>query len=313
MQAALKTDTAGTARSIRTWRLKRILTIVLFLSPAIAIYSLLVFAPLFQAMYYGLYKWNGLGPLTDWVGLDNFRKVLNDQVFRNALRNNLTILFLSIAVQLPIALGLALLVGRKMRGRTIYRTIFFLPFVLSEVVAGIIWRFLYQPNSGINAVLSGVSSWFDGRPWLGDPDTVIYALFVVITWKFVGLYVVLFVAGLQGIPAEIEEAALVDGATPARATWDVTIPLLGPTVRLCVFLSAVGSLQIFDLIWVMTNGGPVNASQTMATYMYQFGLTRFNLGYGAAVSVVIFMICFGFALLYQRFVMRRDYGGGTNL
>jgi raffinose/stachyose/melibiose transport system permease protein len=200
-----------------------------------------------------------------------------------------------------------------MRGRAIYRTIFFLPYVLSEVVTGVTWRFLLQPNTGINGIGGSFSSWFEGRPWLGDPNTVLYALFIVITWKYIGLYIILFMAGLQGIPHEIEEAALVDGATPARATLGVTIPLLGPTVRLCIFLSAVGSLQIFDLIWVMTTGGPVNASETMATYMYRYGMTRFQLGYGAAVSVVIFIICFGFAVLYQQFVMKRDYEGSTRL
>jgi raffinose/stachyose/melibiose transport system permease protein len=311
MHAALTTDVATTARAARSLRWRRWLTILLFLSPAIAIYSLLVFAPLFQAVYYGLWKWNGLGPATDWVGIDNFRDVIGNEVFRSALKHNIIILVLSLTVQLPLALALALMVGRKMPGRTIYRTIFFLPYVLSEVVAGIVWRFLFQPNSGINVLLDDISGWFSGRPWLGDPDTVLWGLFIVITWKYFGLYVILFMAGLQGIPAELEEAALVDGATPVRATVDVTLPLLGPTVRLCVFLSAIGSLQIFDLIWVMTNGGPVGASETMATFMYRFGLTRFQLGYGAAVSVVIFTICFGFAVLYQRFVMRRDLGGAV--
>lgn len=310
MQAALTTEASGRKPAKRRWDWRRALTVLLFLSPALVLYTLLVVAPLFQAAYYGLYKWNGLGPLEDWVGLDNFSKVLNDTIFQSALKHNLIILAMSVFIQLPLALGLALLVGRSMRGRAIYRTIFFLPFVLSEVVTGVVWRFLYQPNSGLNAIFDGID-WFDGRAWLGDPDTILYALFIVITWKYIGLYIILFMAGMQGIPPEIEEAALVDGATPARVTRDVTIPLLGPTVRLCVFLSAVGSLQIFDLIWVMTQGGPVNSSETMATYMYKYGLTRFQLGYGAAVSVVIFTICFGFALLYQRFVMRRDFEGAT--
>lgn len=311
MDTALSVQATQAKRSTRSLRIRRALTILLFLSPAIAIYSLLVFAPLFQALFYGLYDWNGLGPAEDWVGLDNFRKVLSDDDFQGAVRHNVAILLMSLLIQLPLALGLALLIGRKMRGRALYRTIFFLPFVLSEVVTAVVWRFLYQPNSGINVLLDDISSWFDGRAWLGNPDTVLYSLFVVITWKYVGLYIILFMAGMQGIPRELEEAALVDGATPIRVAWNVTIPLLGPTVRLCVFLSAVGSLQIFDLIWAMTTGGPVGASETMATYMYKFGMTRFQLGYGAAVSVVIFSICFLFALFYQRIVMRRDLEGAV--
>jgi raffinose/stachyose/melibiose transport system permease protein len=136
---------------------------------------------------------------------------------------------------------------------------------------------------------------------------VLFALFVVITWKYIGFHIILYMAGLQGIPKEYEEAAQLDGASSLRVTRDITLPLLGPTIRLSIFLSALGSLQFFDLIWIMTTGGPVNASHTMATYMYDFGFRRFQLGYGAAVSLIIFTICFGFALLYQRFVMSRDY------
>lgn len=313
MQAVYVGENLERTRQRRPIDWRRVLTIALFLSPAIAIYTLLVFAPLFQAVYYGLWHWNGLGPLTEYVGLSNFQKVLKDVLFHQALRHNLIILALSLLIQLPLALALALLVGREMKGRAVFRMIFFLPYVLSEVVTGVTWRFLFQPLSGINTVLSPVSSWFEKRSWLGDIDLVLYALFIVITWKYIGLYIILFMAGLQGIPRDLEEAALVDGASPLRATWDVTIPMLGPTIRLCIFLSAVGSLQIFDLVWVMTTGGPVGASETMATYMYKYGMTRFQLGYGAAVSVVIFIFCFVFALLYQQFVMRRDLDGSTNL
>jgi raffinose/stachyose/melibiose transport system permease protein len=143
--------------------------------------------------------------------------------------------------------------------------------------------------------------------WLGDVNTVMIWVFVVITWKYFGLYLVLFTAGLQNIPSELEEAALIDGAGNGQVIRHVTIPLLGPTIRLALFLSIVGSLQIFDLVWVLTKGDPVNASNTMATYMYKFGFQRFALGYGSAVAVILFLLSFGFSILYQRYVMRRDY------
>jgi raffinose/stachyose/melibiose transport system permease protein len=291
---------------------RRIATILAFLLPAAAMYALFVIFPLIQASYYGLFKWNGLGPLDDYVGLDNFSRVLRDEIFRRAVFHNLVILGLSLVIQLPLALGLALALGRQMRGRAFFRTVFFLPFVLSEVVTGIVWSFLYHPDSGINNLLSGIFPGYERHGWLGDTRTVLLALFVVITWKYIGFHFVLYVAGLQNIPRDLEEAAQIDGASPLRVVWDVTIPLLGPTIRLSIFLSALGSLQYFDLIWVMTNGGPVNASETMATYMYEFGFKRFALGYGAAVSVVIFVICFGFALAYQGLVMRRDYANPVN-
>lgn len=291
---------------------RRIATILVFLLPAAATYSLFVFYPLVQASYYGLFKWNGLGPLDDYVGLDNFSRVLRDEVFRRALWHNLVILGLSLVIQLPLALGLALALGRQMRGRAFFRTVFFLPFVLSEVVTGVVWAFLYHPDSGINNLLSSVIPGYERHGWLGDTRTVLLALFVVITWKYIGFHFVLYVAGLQNIPRDLEEAAQIDGASRLRVVRDVTIPLLGPTIRLSIFLSALGALQFFDLIWVMTTGGPVNASETMATYMYKFGFQRFALGYGAAVSVVIFVICFGFALAYQALVMRRDYVNPVN-
>jgi raffinose/stachyose/melibiose transport system permease protein len=287
--------------------LRMAVTIAAFLLPAAAVYSLFVLFPLVQAGYYGLYRWKGLGPLQDYVGLDNFQRVIHDEVFRRALEHNLVILVLSITVQLPLAIGLALLVRRRMRGRAFFRTVFFLPYVLSEVVTGVIWTFIYQPTTGLNSLLGALIPGYHPRDWLGNPDTILLPLFVVITWKYLGFHFVLYLAGLQNIPRELEEAALIDGATNGRAIRDVTIPLLGPTIRLSVFLSALGSLQFFDLIWVMTQGGPVNASETMATYMYKYSFQHFALGYGAAVSLVIFVICFGLSLAYQGFVMRRDY------
>lgn len=300
---------SSTALTPRRRAVARASTIALFLLPAAAIYVLFVLYPIVQAGYYGLYDWNGLGPLRDNVGVQNFQDIVNDEVFRSALVHNLIILALSLTLQLPLALAVALLIGRKMRGRAFFRTVFFLPFVLSEVVTGVIWTFIYRQDSGLLNEVLGLVPGYSPRGWLGNPDTVLYALFGVITWKFFGFHMILYLAGLQSIPTDLEEAAKLDGASTVRAVWDITIPLLGPTLRLSAFLSALGSLQFFDLIWVMTTGGPVHASETMATYMYNFGFKRFDLGYGAAVSLVIFLICFGFAIAYQRLVMRRDIAG----
>jgi raffinose/stachyose/melibiose transport system permease protein len=298
---------SASATGGRRFDTKYLLTVGAFLLPSVLLYSLFVFFPLFQALYYGLYDWNGLGPLEDFVGLQNFRDVLNDTVFRQAIRHNLVILVLSLLIQLPMALGLALIVGRRLRGRAIFRTIFFLPYVLSEVVTGVLWSFLFHPRTGLNELLGKIIPGFEPIGWLSDPNLVLYSLFIAITWKFVGFHFILYLAGLQSIPGDLEESAKLDGASSWRVIRDVTLPLLGPTIRLTVFLSAIGSLQFFDLIWVMTEGGPIDASQTMATYMYKFSFQRFALGYGAAASLIIFVICFGFALLYMRFVMNRDY------
>jgi raffinose/stachyose/melibiose transport system permease protein len=300
---------ATTVHARRRFDLRRALTVIAFLLPAASVYSLFVLFPLVQAGYYGLYRWKGLGPLEDFVRFGNFERILQDEIFRRALQHNLVILALSICIQLPIALGLALLVRRGMHGRTFFRTVFFLPYVLSEVVTGLIWSFIYHPQSGINDLFAAIIPGYEPRGWLGEPSLVLLCIFVVITWKYLGFHFILYLAGLQTIPPELEEAALIDGASSARAIRDVTIPLLGPTIRLSVFLSVLGSIQYFDLVWVMTTGGPVSASETMATYMYKFGFQRFALGYGAAVSLVIFAICLAFSVTYQRLVMRRDYAG----
>ncbi len=298
-----------TAEGKKRFDARLVLTAAAFLLPSVLLYSMFVFFPLFQAGYYGLYDWNGLGPLEDYVGLQNFRNVLSDEAFRQAIKHNLIILLLSLFIQLPIALGLAIVVGRHLRGRAVFRTIFFLPYVLSEVVTGVMWSFLFHPRTGLNELFGKIIPGYEPIGWLSDPNIVLYSLFIVITWKFVGFHFILYLAGLQSIPGDLEESAKLDGASNLRVIRDITIPLLGPTIRLTIFLSAIGSLQFFDLIWVMTEGGPIDASQTMATYMYKFSFQRFALGFGAAASLVIFAICFGFALLYMRFVMNRDYSG----
>jgi raffinose/stachyose/melibiose transport system permease protein len=305
------TETVAVSPSAAGYRrkaqLQRTTTIVAFLIPATIVYVVFVILPVIQAAYYSLFRWNGLGPLTNFVGLENFSKLLREPVFIRALGHNLLIVALSVAIQLPLALALALLVAKRFRGRTVFRMIFFLPFVLSEVVTGVIWSFIYHPQSGLlNVVLQSLIPGFKYIPWLGIPSTVMFAVFVVLTWKYFGFYFILFTAGLQNIPAELDEAARIDGATGSQVIRYITLPLLSPTIRLCIYLAVLGSLQVFDLVWIMTTGGPVNASETMATYLYKFGFQRFQLGYGSAVAVVMFILCFGFSLLYQRFVMRRD-------
>lgn len=284
------------------------LTIAGFLLPAAAIYIGLVLMPVAQAIFYSFYRWNGLGPLEGFTGLANYARALGDANFRESLGHNLLLVAMSLAFQLPLSLGLALLIREIRWGRALFRTIFFLPFVLSEVITGVIWSFIYRPEGGlVNAMLQAVAPGLGDTALLADPNTVLYALFVVITWKFFGYHMILYIAGLQNIPAEIEEAAAIDGCSRLQALRYITIPLLGGTIRLSVYLSVLGSLQFFDLIWVMTTGGPVGASDTMATYLYKFGFQRFQLGYGSAIAVIMFMICFGFSLVYQRVAMRRDF------
>jgi raffinose/stachyose/melibiose transport system permease protein len=283
----------------------------LFMLPALALYAVFVLFPIVQAARYSLYDWNGLGPLDDFVGLANFARALGDRVFLGSMSHNAFIVILSLTVQIPFALGIALMLNRRFRGRTVLRLIFFAPYVIAEVITAIVWSLILQPSGLADNLLTTVGLGDLYQPWLADPDTVLAALFFVITWKYFGFYMILLLAGLQGIPREVEEAASIDGASRRQSLRYVTLPLLGPTIRVSIFLSIIGSLQLFDLIWVTTRGGPVNASNTMAVYMFDRGFVRFQFGYGSAVAVILFLICFVLALAYQRWVLRRDTEGAT--
>jgi raffinose/stachyose/melibiose transport system permease protein len=196
-----------------------------------------------------------------------------------------------------------------MRGRALLRLLFFLPFVLSDVITAIVWRLLLQPAGLVDRTFEAAGLVGLVQQWLADPDVVLYTVFVVVSWKYFGFHMILYLAGLQQIPPELEEAAALDGANRAQTFRYVTLPLLGPTIRISVFLSIIGSLQLFDLVWVMTGGGPVGASHTTVTYMLDRGFERSQFGYGSAVAVIAFLISFVIALGYQRFVLRRDIAG----
>ncbi|HEX8094015.1 carbohydrate ABC transporter permease [Jatrophihabitans sp.] len=285
------------------------LELLLLLAPALALFVLFVLAPMVAAIYYSFYHWTGFGPLNDFVGLDNYRKALSDPIFQGAIWHNVLIAVLSLVVQLPLSLGLALLLNGRIHGRALLRTLVFAPYVLSEAITAVLWLSILQPGGAVDKMLAGVGLKGLTHEWLADRGIVLYTLFAVITWKYIGFGIILFLAGLQGVPPELKEAAAIDGATSWQTTRRVVIPLLGPTVRIWAFLSIIGALQLFDLIWIMTLGGPAGSSATMATYLIDRGFRRYQFGYGSAVTVILFTICFVFALLYQRFALRRDTQG----
>ncbi len=304
------TSTSPSAPSRRTRPLGRapIGTIALFLLPALALYGVFVLYPIVQSLRYSLYDWNGLEPLDDFVGLDNFRRAFSDKPFRDAVKHNVIIVVLSLLIQVPIALGLAMLLNSRIHGRAMLRTLFFAPYVLSEVVTGVVWRQILRPDGLLDRSLDAVGASGLTHEWLADPDIVLYSLFFIISWKYFGFHMVIMLAGLQQLPHELNEAAAIDGASSWQTFRHITLPLLGPTIRVSVFLSIIGALQLFDLVWVTTKGGPIGASSTMATFLYeQFRKGLF--GYASAVSIVIFGLSLVVALFYQRVALRRDLQG----
>jgi raffinose/stachyose/melibiose transport system permease protein len=287
----------------------RWLTIGLFVLPALLLYAVFVMLPVLQAMQYSLYKWNGLTPLTEFVGLQNYLTAFGNKAFTTSIGNNLLIVVLSLFIQIPFSLAVAVLLNRRFPGRMVLRLLFFLPYVLSEAVTGIVFTLMLRPDSVVDSTLTGIGLEGLVQDWLGDSTLVMITLFVIISWKYFGFHMILLLAGLQGIPKELEDAALIDGADRRQAFRYVTLPLLGPTLRVSIFLSMIGALQLFDVVWVMTGGGPVNASSTMAIAMFKAGFRSNQFGYGSALAVILFLLCLVVALLYQRYVLRRDTEG----
>ena len=289
-------------------RLQDNLLIVLFLLPALILFLLFVIYPIFRSIYFSMFDWNGLGPAVDFVGLQNFQTILTDKVFLKALGNVLLIIVFSVGAQLPLALALAVMVGRDLPGRGLFRTIFFMPYVLAEVNVAIMWMLLFNPDPD-RGLLNAIAVALGGEPigWLSNPSLVLFSIFIALTWKYFGFHMLLYLAGLQNIPTEIEEAARIDGANAFQNFFYITLPLLGSTIRTSVYLSVLGCIQQFILFWIMTKGGPINASETLATYMYRFGFIRFQLGYGSAVAIYMFILCLIFSLVYQRLTRQPDY------
>lgn len=292
------------------------LEILLMITPALVLFLGFVILPVILAAVYSLYnlppafQWDDLADPERFIGLQNYVRALTTPEFIHAIGNNFFILAMSLVIQGPIALAVALLLNRRMRGRGALRLLIFVPYVLAEVIAGLAFKLLLQPNGAVNAVLEAVGLGALTRNWLADPGIALWTIFFILTWKYVGFAILLFLAGLQGVPDELSEAAQIDGATWWQVQRYITIPLLGPTIRIWAFLSIIGSLQVFDMVWV-TVAPTVRgmATETMATYMVQQGQFAGQPGYGSAIAVILFIISLVVALVYQRFALHRDLRG----
>jgi raffinose/stachyose/melibiose transport system permease protein len=296
-------------RARASWRER--LEITMLSGPAVVVFVAFVILPVLAAVYYGFYRWKGYGPPTDFIGLHNYKVILTDPEFHRAVLHNFEIAALSLLIQGPIAILLALLLNREMRGRSIIRVLVFVPWVVSEVIAGTGMSLMLPVNGAINALLTKMHIFGHVEvQWLGS-HLGLWTLMAILTWKYLGFAVILLMAGLQNIPEELYEAASIDGASYWQMQRSITLPLLGPTIRIWAFLSIIGALQLFDLPWIVW--GEFNLDRdgvsTMATYMAHYGPRTGLYGYGNAVAVVLFVISLIVALFYQRLVLRRDFSG----
>lgn len=272
-------------------------TAIFFLMPALLVFGIFVLWPIAKSVRYSLYDWNGIGPLNHFVGFDNYRELSGDAVFWRALKHNVVVVAWSLGTQIPLGIGLALLLTRGLKGSALFRTLYFAPMVLSEVIVGVIWRWIYQPNFGMaNAFLKEIG--INRQGWLGDEQLSMLCILVVMTWRYLGFYIVIFIAAIQGIPDELYEAASIDGANAIKRHRYITLPQLMPTVRVSSVLMIVGALKSFDLVWVLTEGGPSHASELVATYMFKQAFRSNNWGYGSTVAFTLFLIAFTTATLF---------------
>ncbi|MBF6595168.1 MAG: sugar ABC transporter permease [Thermaceae bacterium] len=279
-------------------------TAILFLAPTVILLLVFVAWPILESLRLSFTHWTGLGKSQTYVGLSNWARLLQDGVFWQALGNNLVIAGLSIAVQLPVALGLAVLLDRGGRRLRLFKLAYFMPLLVSSVAIGFLFKYIYDPNFGLlNAVLNSVGLKALAKSWLGDPALALYAVLAVICWQFIPFYMLVFQAALAAIPSELHDAATIDGASDNQFFWRITLPMLRGTIRTSAVLSLIGSLRYFDLIYVLTGGGPSGSTELMATYMYKQAFASFNFGYGSTVAVALILMVLvisGLVLLLTR-------------
>jgi multiple sugar transport system permease protein len=262
---------------------------LLFLAPGIAFFAVYVILPIFQSFQISLYRWDGLGEAR-WIGMDNYRDLLDDRAFYTSLRNNVTWLVLYL-LAIPAGLFIALFLNQQMRGMRLYKSLFFFPFVISQVVVGLVFAWFYNPAIGLWNPLIGL---FGLSPMnvLGNPNTVTYGIIAAGLWPQIAYCMILYLTGLNAVDPEQVEAARLDGAKGWKMLWYVILPQLRPATFIAVVVTVIGALRSFDMISVMTNGGPFGSSRVLAYYMFEVSLSEygFRMGYGAAIAVVLFLI-----------------------
>ncbi|CAM3911528.1 carbohydrate ABC transporter permease [Alkalicoccus chagannorensis] len=274
-----------------------------FLAPAMAFYFLYVVFAIFMTVYYSVFEWSGIDDDMNFIGFQNYLTMFADGAFWQSVGNNFLLVFSSLFTQLPLGLIMALMLFSPIKGIRFFRSIYFMPFLMSTVAIGILFTYIYDPTYGlVNEFLRAVGLGNFTRGWLGNEATAIWAIIVVVIWQFAPFYMILFRAAIVGIPEDLYEAADIDGATPWQRFTNVTLPLLMPTIITSSILSVIGALKYFDLIYVMTGGGPNNSTHLMATYMYDHAFSHFNMGYGSGISFSMFII----ALIATIFILWFD-------
>jgi ABC-type sugar transport system permease subunit len=286
MQAELVTPRIRTQRARRQWSKHR--AGFLFLLPAFLLYALFVIYPFVQSIYFSLTNWNGVSATKTFVGLDNYRELARDSLLWTSLKHNLIWVVIGTIGPMAIGLLLAVLLWSRPRGFTLFRTVYFMPQVLSPVIIAIVWGWIYNPIFGIlNQFLDAVGLDRFSRGWIGDPDVALYAVLAAAIWAETGFVFVIFLAGLQNVSRDLLDAATIDGANAWQRFRNVMVPQLSNVITVVTALLLVGGFSVFDIVFVMTGGGPSNATEVIATYTYKEAFTQNRVGYAASLSLIM--------------------------
>ncbi len=285
-----------------------VVAICLFMLPAAALFTVIIIVPIIMSSYYSLLDWDGITKGV-FVGLENFVQLFKSKTagFPKTLFNVSVLALLSVVIQLPLALFLAIVLGRGIKGEVFFLSVFFIPVLLSTTVIGQLWSKIYNPDYGIlNVTLRALGLDHLTKVWLGDQKTALIAVFIPILWQYVGYHMLIMYAGIKSISPELREAARIDGATEGQLARYVTIPLLKPVLRTSIIFSVTGSLKAFDLIYILTNGGPAHASEVPSTLMVSMIFNRNRYGFGSAIAVMIIFLCFLVAIVLRKLMKTEE-------
>lgn len=266
----------------------------LFLAPALILLGLTVFYPALQALYLSFTEYDLLSA-PEWIGLKNFRILWRDELFWRSFWNTILYLVCVVPLLVTLPLGLAILVNQKLRGIQWFRVMFYTPVVISMVVAGIAWKWLYDSNGLLNQGLGAIGLGAVG--WRTDPKIALFSVMVVTVWKGLGYYMVIYLAGLQGISPDLYEAAAIDGSDGVRKHLDITLPLMKPYLLLVAVISAISATKVFEEVYVITSGGPNNASNTIVYYVYNQAFQQLKISYGCTIGLVMFLVILGLSIV----------------
>jgi multiple sugar transport system permease protein/raffinose/stachyose/melibiose transport system permease protein len=281
---------------------------IAFLSVPLIVYVTIVIVPLLTSFYFSFTDWNGFNPQYNFIGLKNFEKILGDPYFKNAIKN--TVIWMGAAIVVPTfsGLGIALVLHGRLFAANLYKSLFYLPICLSLAVIGQVWIWIYQPDWGlINVLLRAAGLDSLTAAWLADPRFALLGVIIAWCWQQVGLAMVIFLAGLTSIPSELTEAAEIDGGNYWQTLRYVVVPLLSPATTVVVALSIINSLKSFDVVYMMTMGGPFHSSDTLAMFMYNESFKKYYMGYGSAIAVVLFLIAMIVIAVYFRQVRQLEH------